>query len=310
MKTNIIPEGYNPLINLAALALAGAQAHGAAINLEHNTGLLIQTDYFALAGNPATPEVLGKQGLLNAQLLTIKTTTATANSALRDGRKFCQTGFGLLKPLLGHKWNTDWQAAGFVGSNLRVPRVPLSLLTQFRAYLEVNPTRESASAGFTAAAAQAHFVAIQNAIQARDTAKGARWSVKGARDAAFKQMRKRLSALRAELAQLLSKEDDRWYAFGFRRPADGRKPLPVSGLTLTGLGSGTVLVSWQPASLAENYRVTWKPTASIDPATEVGLFADTQATLTSLPAGVPLTIGVSARNDSGETAATEANVTL
>ena len=56
--------------------------------------------------------------------------------------------------------------------------------------------------------------------------------------------------------------------------------------------------------------MTWKPTASIDPATEVGLFADTQATLTSLPAGVPLTIGVSARNDAGETAATEANVTL
>jgi hypothetical protein len=230
--------------------------------------------------------------------------------ALKAGRDFCRTGTGVLRPILGQRWNGAWIAAGFTEGSLAVPRVPLSMLLQFRSYLETFPAWESASIGFTAALAQARVAAIQSAVLARETAKGARWSVKAERDAAFQALRKRLSGLRAELGQLLSREDDRWYAFGFRRPADGKQPLPVMELVLLPIGSGTVMATWAVSSYATNYRVTWKPTASSDPATEVGLFAETQAVLTGLPAGVPITVAVSARNESGETTPTEAAVTL
>ena len=133
-------------------------------------------------------------------------------------------------------------------------------------------------------------------------AKAARVQRKTERDASFKKLRGRLSGLRGELEQLLEDEDG--------RPIDGHKPTPVTALVLLPVGSGTAVATWEPSARAQDYRVTWKPTASSDPATEVGLFAETQAVLTSLPAGVPITVAVSARNGSGETAPTEAAVTL
>ena len=311
MKTlNSIPQSHALVLNLALLARAGAQAHGPAIALEHNAAALLDADYFNLQGNPATPEIPGKQALLNAQLLAIKTTGVAALAALKNGRTFCQTGYGLLKPVIGHRWNGDWNTAGFTAGNLAVPRVPLSTIEQFRAYLVANPARENVSAGFTAVAAQAQIAAIQAAIQARDTAKGARWSVKAARDAAFKHLRKRLSDLRGELSQLLSPIDDRWYAFGFRRPADGSMPSLVPDLVLTPGGAGIVLAQWGLASLAENYRVSWRVVGNPAEPTELGLFTERQCALTGLPSGQNIVVLVTARNDSGETEPTEAAIVV
>jgi hypothetical protein len=84
----------------------------------------------------------------------------------------------------------------------------------------------------------------------------------------------------------------------------------VTGVVITPAGSGLVLVTWEPSARATNYRVTWKPTSSSDPATEVGLFTEPQAVIDSLPSGVPITIAVSARNESGETLPTEAAIAL
>src|SRR6187549_541525 len=111
--TNKLPTSQVELINLALFAREGALAHGGSVGLEHNTAAHLATDIHDYAGNPATPEILGKQQLLNAQLLAIKNTSAAAQVALKSGRIFCQTGFGLLKPLLGYKWDSDWNAAGF-----------------------------------------------------------------------------------------------------------------------------------------------------------------------------------------------------
>jgi hypothetical protein len=308
MNDNTIPKGQAAVGNLALLAIPGALAAGAAIGLEHNTAPLIAADYYDYAGNPATPEVPGKQELLNTALLTIKTTQVAAQAALKSGRQFCQASIALLRPVLGHRWNGAWNAAGFTAGNLRVPSLPLALLVQVRAYFEANPAKESGE--YTAANAQAQVVAIQNALQARNTAKGARWSVKAARDAAFKQLRKRLSGLRAELAQLLSPEDDRWYAFGFRRPADGKIPVRVSTLTLVPGAAGRVLATWPAASYAENYRVEWSVlNVSGDP-TVAGLTSATQFALTGLPSGATVVVGVIARNNSGETAATQAQIVV
>jgi hypothetical protein len=123
-------------------------------------------------------------------------------------------------------------------------------------------------------------------------------------------LRDRLVSLRGELEQLLEDDDGAWYEFGFRRPADGTMPLAVTVLTLTPGTAGMVLVNWDATSRATSYRVTWKPTGSSGEPAEVGLFPVTECTLTGLPSGTPITIGVTARNESGETAATEASIVV
>ena len=79
---------------------------------------------------------------------------------------------------------------------------------------------------------------------------------------------------------------------------------------VTAIGSGTALATWATSARALDYRASWKPAASSDPAIEVGLFAEAQAIIPSLPSGVPIVVSVSARNASGETAATRVTVTL
>jgi hypothetical protein len=137
-----------------------------------------------------------------------------------------------------------------------------------------------------------------------------RTTLKTARDESLAALRNRLSGLREELGQLLSDEDGRWYDFGFSRPVDGSIPSPVTGLTLTAGGAGIVLVNCAPSTRATNYRVMWRASSSGDPATSAGLFTGPQCTLTGLPSGVPIIVGVSARNASGETAIVEATIVV
>ena len=310
MKLTIIPQTKAPAIELGYHALAGAIAHEVAVNLKQNTAAGLAADLYDLMGDPATPAVLGKQALLSGHLNAIQLARSTAKTALKDGRTFCQTGFGILRPVLGNRWNSNWNAAGFTEQSLAVPAVPLQLLAQFRAYLTANPTRESASNGFTAVLAQARLAAIQNTIQARETTVGQRWSIKAARDAAFKQLRKRLSGLRGELEQLLTPTDDRWYAFGFARPADGKVPPKVDDLSLVPQLAGSVQAFWSGSALAENYRVVWRYATPPSGATstQVGLFADEQCLITGLPSGANVIVAVSARNNAGETQPTEAAI--
>ena len=84
----------------------------------------------------------------------------------------------------------------------------------------------------------------------------------------------------------------------------------MTGLVLTPLGAGSVLASWAAPSYAENYRVSWKllNASSGEPAIQAGLVAETQFALTGLPSGEPIAVTVSARNDAGETTATEAQI--
>jgi hypothetical protein len=141
-------------------------------------------------------------------------------------------------------------------------------------------------------------------------ARDLRIELKAGRDESISNLRGRLSGLRSELGQLLDDDDGRWYDFGFRRPVDGSMPGPVRDLVLTPAGASVVLVQWRPSSLSENYRVTWRIAGSAAEPTEVGLFADRQCSITGLPSAANIVVGVSARNDSGETAPTEAAITM
>jgi hypothetical protein len=128
------------------------------------------------------------------------------------------------------------------------------------------------------------------------------------RDEAIRKLRRRLSALRNELTLLLGVDDPRWYQFGFSRPADGRIPAIVEGVEITSSGAGTLLVRWEAASLAENYRVTRQIQGVDLQPVDVDLFSDLLAIVTGLPSGATVIIRVSARNGAGETVLAEKSI--
>jgi hypothetical protein len=310
MTINNIPKAINPTISLGVKALEGAINVGDEIDLSQNAAPKITVDLFDLIGDPATPAIPGKHARYTAQVVAVADAYAAVRVAVGAGREYCRLAIGVLKSVLGTRWNTQWQAAGFTTPSLALPDDPVPMLLGFREYFKANPAKEVAPINVTAARAQLLVDNIQDAGAAVASAKQLRVAYKAARDASLRKLKERLSGLRGELDQILSDDDGRWYEFGFRRPADGSMPLPVPDLVLTPVGPGTVLAQWGLASLAENYRVSWRIAGSADEPMEIGLFTDRQATLTALPSGANIVVGVSARNDSGETEPTEAAIVV
>lgn len=311
MPTNKIPDQFAAIINLALKAQTGAQTNAAVVELEQNDAGAISADLYDVIGDPATPLVPGKQALLNTRNQTVKSAYAASRLAVRAGREYCRLGVALLKPVLGVKHNGTWEAAGFLTPSLAMPQNPSAMLIEFRHYFEANPAQENAASGITSAQAQARVAAIQSAAFAVASAEAAQLTAKRARDLAVRALQKRLSGLRYELGQLLSREDGMWKEFGFHRPADGQLPEDVESIILAPGLPGTVVVTWEAASLAENYRVLWRPEGSpIENNTEVGLFADLQVLIGGLPSGSSVTVGITARNNSGESEPKEATITV
>lgn len=311
MLVTQVPKTLTDLITLAVKARAGAVMHGALIKLEQNTSAAIAADLFDLTGDPATPLVPGKQAILNQRNQALKDALIPARLAIKAGREYCRLGVALLKPILGPRYNGAWAAAGFLTPSLAMPEAPVAMLIQFRQYFEANAAQENAPSGITAAQAHARMTQIETTELAVAAASAARFAAKRVRDLAARALAKRMMGLRTELVQLLSREDGIWREFGFRRPADGRFPYEVEGLELTAGAAGTVIVRWESARLAEQYRVSWRPSgAPIEDALEVGLFSDRQAVLDGLPSGSSVVVGVSARNELGETDPTEATITV
>jgi hypothetical protein len=305
--SNSIP--YNPgnLEVGANRAESGARTHGVAVGLKQNTASEIERDKEAVYGKPQDPQnpdpnaPIGKRAEYAQARSFAADARAEFRAALDDGRDFCATATDILKPHLGRRWNSKWQAAGFSGGSLRQATDPVPRLGLFRAYFRLHPEHENAPLDITAAEADVMLAAIDSAQSLSDGRAALEATAKQERDAAVRQLRRRLSALRNELTLLIGVDDPRWYHFGFNRPVDGRIPEPVTGLTVAPAGPGAVQVRWEPSSLADNYRVT-RQIQGVDPEpVEVGLFADPLAIVTSLPSEATVTIQVSARNSAGET---------
>jgi hypothetical protein len=79
-------------------------------------------------------------------------------------------------------------------------------------------------------------------------------------------------------------------------------------VSLVAGAAGQILATWPASAHAENYRVQWEVLdADADPIV-AGLTAETQFALTDLPSGVTVMVGVTARNGSGETGPTTAQM--
>ncbi|MFA6289385.1 MAG: fibronectin type III domain-containing protein [Opitutaceae bacterium] len=306
MASNGIPQGYEALISLAEDAAGGAHQHGAAIALAQNTEDKIRADRAALAGDPdAVPPVKGAQEVYN-EAKEGKTTAAGAEHDAEDAaRELAMGAVGVLKKFLGRRWNSNWVQAGFRTGSLAIPRDPLPLLGDLRAYFAAHANQEVAVLEVTAAACAAQAEALSGARTAGKTAEVELGQAKQARDEAQQKLFKRLSGLLSELGQLLKRDDPRWYAFGFDRPADGQQPGPVQHLALTAGGPGIVLASWGSARRVERYRVL-KQVAGVDAAPVLvdGSLHENAVTLQGLPSGKEVTLTVVPVNTAGEGPAT------
>lgn len=302
MASNEIPDSPEPLISLATDAADGAAAEGAGIGLMHNTAAAIRLDLARLVGDPAAvPPVIGARNSYHLAKAAKTAGTAAQRSEQSTCRAFCASAVGLLKNYLGNQWNSQWQAAGFSGGSLAMPDDPMPMLGELSAYFAAHPAHENPQLGITAAACQVRKAALSAARAAANAKIQELGSAKAANDAAVKALYQRMTGLRSELAQLLSDDDPRWYAFGFDRPSDGWGPGPVEHLVLTPAGPGMVFADWEDARRAERYRI-FKQVAGVDaePVELTSTAADSQFNLIGLPSGATVTVKVVAVNQAGD----------
>jgi hypothetical protein len=313
MGNNSTPESYDPLIQHLEDAADGAHTHGVGIGLVHNSEANIRTDLFALVGEPAgpgniPPAVPGFKSVWNVAQTTKSTRTSNLRTACSNARTFVRTCIRSLFPVLGEEWNANWNAAGFTDGSLAVPASPLVLLQQMRAYYYANPTRESVVQGIACSA-----VACEATLQGIGDAQSASNQSNTDSGIAYKNFqngikagRARLSGLRDELDQLITDDDDRWYAFGFEKPSDPVTPEVPENLTAVAgaPGSKTVIADWDDARRADNYRlrvVNKATTAEV--ANEIAQDSQFSLTLGAVASGTIVVLFVSARNAAGESPA-------
>ena len=317
MPDNSIPIAYEPIVQLLEDAADGAQTHGVAVGLVHNGEAKLRLDLTALVGIPAgpanvPPAVPGLKALWNTAQANKTAQTATLRTVQSNGRFLARTCIRSLMPVLGEDWNSAWQTAGFEGGSLAVPTNPLPTLQQLRAYYAANPTRETANVNgiaCTAAACETAAQAVSTAQSNSNQSNTDAGTAHGNYLAGVKAARTRLTNLRDELSQLISDDDERWYAFGFDKPSDSSSPeTPENPVVTPGApGSRTLLADWDDARRAVNYRLR-----AVVKATGVQVFnelvADSQGiiTLPAQPAGTELDITVTGRNAVGESPATAA----
>ena len=312
---NNTPESYDPLIQALEDAADGAHTYGAAIGLVHNDETHIRADLVALVGKPAgpggvPPAVPGYKALWNAAHANQTAKAAACRTLYANARSYVRACIHSLYPVLGEGWNAQWNAAGFTGGSLAVPTNPLTLLQQLRAYYLANPARESVVQGINCNA-----VTCEATAQSISTAESA--CNQSDTDAATAHNnyldgiaagRARIIGLKNELSQLIGKDDERWYAFGFDKPTDPSTPDTPANLTAvpSAPGSRTYIVKWDNARRADSFRL--RAVLHVNGRDLVNVLSyETQFVLDldSVPAGSVVDLTVTGRNLAGESPASD-----
>jgi hypothetical protein len=312
MTVRVLPNNEGGFVALTTQCVVGATALEAELDLKQNTAATVSADHYDYVGAPGTnPATAGKRGQLNQKRQAVQVAQAARRDAINAARKYNEHALDHLKSYLGRSWNNRWVAAGFTNGSLRLPYDPRSLLLEFRAYFALNAAHESPSNDVTAAQANILALAIDAAVLAESQATIARDAAVEARDASMARLRKRIVGLRGELEQILDPDDMRWRSFGFARPIDRRIPKAVTGLTVRpGTVAGEIIVQWDPAIGAENYRVTRLVQTVDDQPIEIGLFSDRTVIIGGLPSGKTVIVSVTARNPAGETLPTNSTIAI
>lgn len=299
---NTIPKARAKVVTLASVALGAAERLGPTVDLRHNTAAALAADLRAVIGSSESesgPLIPGADADFSASAEHDAAARAQWRETRGEARQFAVSALLLLRSRFGSRLNARWRAAGIALKSLIVPYDPAEVLLELRAYFRAHPEHESAEQNLTAARADEWVALLQTRRHAMSEGRVQQHGARTLRNTALATLRRRLSHLRAELAQLLSPEDPRWCEFGFRRPAEARPPEAVAEVTVTPGLPEEAQVTWPAAARAERYRVRWWRNDAPDEIHDAGLTPLLELRLSTIPNGVPMTVSVSALNKAG-----------
>lgn len=293
MASNKIPNSLPDLILHATEAFHGAESHGAAIPIVVNTGALIGADRLALI-------------LAQDEYQAARAALVTASQARKDAHSvawdFCSTTRDVLIYYFGRQFNNSWLAAGWEDS-LSIPdkfSELYLLVNRLNNFFALNPTKENAALGVTAALAQAAAVGMQSTNQGYLDAQAFSFTKRDIRDGDAAAMRKRLSGLCKELSMRLEDLDPRWLWFGFNMPGAPTVPAVPQNLVAAALAGARLQLSCDPSVGATSYRF-FAQRPILDPVpVPVGTSTEPLLVTEPLVAGQEYLIYVSATNYGAE----------
>ncbi len=293
------PGPVNRLFSRGEDMVAGASAHGDAIELKQNNAESIGEDLDAARAldNAYKAARTGKKNAFSAQ--------RTAN---QNALAFIVKARDVLKPHLGAKPSELWVEAGFTSSSIKLPAslaARLALLMTLKAYFTAHPTHQSNDMGVTAAEALGQHAALSGARGTVNACKTDAGTKKSERHKGITKLRKRMRGLVKELAQLLDGDDARWNAFGLNKPDAVGLPEVPEGLTVVGAGPQHLLAKWDRSALGVRYRVYKKVVGVDSEFVLVATVTDTELNLNTFTPGQVVRVRVSAVNDAGESLPSE-----
>jgi hypothetical protein len=241
-------DSFDQLDSAAARAGDGLKAHGSAVGVKQTTATVMEEALSTARAAEAAFQTSYVEGqtVFSADLKAADAAAATFLSRTKR----------MLKLSLGDKWTPRWAEVGFVSGTIQTPRPRPereALLLAVARHLEASPEREVPAVEVTAARARAVHAQLAAARAAATEHEVAHRGLKSARGTAVTALRKRLRALRAELAVLLTSDDPRWSAFGLTAPGDRPKTArtkPRSGTSPLSVMSEPRSSVDSPASLA------------------------------------------------------------
>jgi len=295
MASNALPNQNDRLFTLAEDMADGLHAHEVAVGIQQNKEAKLRPDLTA---------ALAKESAFQAKRHAKLTATAAQTVADSNGKAFIASAKRVLENYLGGTWSAAWAEAGFVNNSTAVPKTIAerqASLGALQTYFTAHANHQNVPLQVTAAKAGTFFTALSDKRSTVNDVTRQAGQAKAERDAAVKVLRTRMTGLVNELAQLLAKDDARWYAFGLSRPVDTDLPGIPDALVITpgAAGSGTAYADWADARRAVRYRL-WKKVTGVDTDfVPVLTVTDSDATMTGLPVGATVEIRVIAVNESG-----------
>jgi hypothetical protein len=284
----------------AQSALPGMVAHGEAIGLVHSK----------VAGMTLNVADLGvSRDAHDLAKAALKTERTALNGTKKASRAFLKSARGFILPHLEGASNETLSAAGFEGGSLAIPTADaavLQMVLRVKNHFTANPTHENAGLNVTAARAGVLAASMAEGIGKVSLKKVALLDATTTRDMHATAVHNDVQTLLSELHVLLDPLDNRWEGFGFKRPGILQAPEVPQNLVIAMTGPAAVTLKWDKAARGRTYRV-WKKVVGVDEDfVVVASITDLDFMLGGLPTGATVQIAVSASNNGGESALSEA----
>ena len=288
------PLAFDPFMSFATTALGGLR------KLEKILGVLQNTA--AATGHDAERARTVHQ-LYQAAIAATTAAVLAKDQTAKDVADYIGRAREVLKRRLGARYSRAWSEAGFLSPTLQLSpklNVQQSVLKSLEAYFLAHPDAEVKDWDVTAARASELHDLTANQVHELLAARADQRQMKADRDAAMKQLRRRMRFLYRELRQLLPANDPRWVEFGFNIPAAASTPAAPENLTITQPAEDESELTWKRSSTATHYRVYRQVEGTDDDYVYLESVTETSLRLSSSPPATRERFRVTAVNTAGE----------